>query len=862
MKRLLLIQISCFLLFLTVGSCTSAEKMTNDRRQDFTAGWTFHLGDDSAASRPDYDDTAWRILNLPHDWAIEGEFSRDNPSGTGGGALPGGIGWYRKTFTVDKADEGKRLYIDFDGVYMNSEVFINGHSLGVRPYGYVSFSYDLTPYIKWGGKNVVAVRVDNGEQPNSRWYSGCGIYRNVWLTKLNPVHIAQWGTFITAEDVSKNSARLNIRTKIQYDAAAQLQDSVKQADGTYVVFDSEIVPLADVVLQSRLMDAEGNVVGEVASELQVIPTCLNEVEQEIVVKNPNLWSVNTPYIYKVNSILIDKTTGKVLDNYCTNTGIRTFRFDAQKGFILNGERLKINGVCMHHDLGCLGAAVNIRAIERQLEILQEMGCNGIRCSHNPPSPELLDLCDRMGFIVMDETFDMWRKRKTAHDYSRYFNEWHERDLTDLILRDRNHPSVFIWSIGNEVLEQWSDAKADTLTLEQANLILNFGHDQSMLAKEGEMSVNSLLTKKLADMVKALDSTRPVTAGCNEPNPNNHLFRSGVLDLIGFNYHDDWFAGVPEKFPGKPFIVAESVSALMTRGYYRMPSDETVICPERWDKPYFDDSFSCSSYDNCHVPWGNSHEGTMRHVKNNDFISGQYVWTGFDYLGEPTPYGWPARSSYFGIVDLAGFPKDVYYLYQSEWHPEKKVLHLFPHWNWTPGQDIDMWAYYNNADEVELFVNGESQGVRTKGKDDFHVVWRVKYESGVVKVVSRKDGKTVLEKEIHTAGEPAQIRLTADRNEIKSDGRDLSFVTVEVLDKDGNLCPNADNQIMFDVQGAGFIAGVDNGSPVSMEKFKADHRKAFYGKCLVVVQSDGKSGGIKLTATSEGLKTAVTAIKAK
>lgn len=850
------------LLFLILGGCTSAERVTDSRRQDFTAGWTFHLGDDSAASRPDYDDTAWRILNLPHDWAIEGEFSRDNPSGTGGGALPGGIGWYRKTFTVDKADEGKRLYIDFDGVYMNSEVFINGHSLGVRPYGYVSFSYDLTPHIKWGGKNVVAVRVDNAEQPNSRWYSGCGIYRNVWLTKLNPVHIAQWGTFITAEDVSKNSARLNIRTKIQYDAAAQLQDSVKQADGTYVVFDSEIVPLADVVLQSRLMDAEGNVVGEVASELQVIPTCLNEVEQEIVVKNPNLWSVNTPYIYKVNSILIDKTTGKVLDNYCTNTGIRTFRFDAQKGFILNGERLKINGVCMHHDLGCLGAAVNIRAIERQLEILQEMGCNGIRCSHNPPSPELLDLCDRMGFIVMDETFDMWRKRKTAHDYSRYFNEWHERDLTDLILRDRNHPSVFIWSIGNEVLEQWSDAKADTLTLEQANLILNFGHDQSMLAKEGEMSVNSLLTKKLADMVKALDSTRPVTAGCNEPNPNNHLFRSEALDLIGFNYHDDWFAGVPEKFPGKPFIVAESVSALMTRGYYRMPSDETVICPERWDKPYFDDSFSCSSYDNCHVPWGNSHEGTMRHVKNNDFISGQYVWTGFDYLGEPTPYGWPARSSYFGIVDLAGFPKDVYYLYQSEWHPEKKVLHLFPHWNWTPGQDIDMWAYYNNADEVELFVNGESQGVRTKGKDDFHVVWRVKYESGVVKVVSRKDGKTVLEKEIHTAGEPAQIRLTADRNEIKSDGRDLSFVTVEVLDKDGNLCPNADNQIMFDVQGAGFIAGVDNGSPVSMEKFKADHRRAFYGKCLAVIQSDGKSGGIKLTATSEGLKTAVTAIKAK
>ena len=809
MKQLLIIPISCLLLFLVLGGCTSAERVTDNRRQDFTADWTFHLGDDSAASRPDYDDTAWRILHLPHDWAIEGEFSRDNPSGTGGGALPGGIGWYRKTFTVDKADEGKRLYIDFDGVYMNSEVFINGHSLGLRPYGYVSFSYDLTPHIKWGGKNVVAVRVDNAEQPNSRWYSGCGIYRNVWLTKLNPVHIAQWGTFITAQDVSKNSARLNIRTKIQYDAAAQLQDSVKQADGTYVVFDSEIVSLADVVLQSRLMDAEGNVVGEVASELQVIPACPNEVEQEIVVKNPNLWSVNTPYIYKVNSILIDKTTGKVLDNYCTNTGIRTFRFDVQKGFILNGERLKINGVCMHHDLGCLGAAVNIRAIERQLEILQEMGCNGIRCSHNPPSPELLDLCDRMGFIVMDETFDMWRKRKTAHDYSRYFNEWHERDLTDLILRDRNHPSVFIWSIGNEVLEQWSDAKADTLTLEQANLILNFGHDQSMLAKEGEMSVNSLLTKKLADMVKALDSTRPVTAGCNEPNPNNHLFRSGALDLIGFNYHDDWFAGVPEKFPGKPFIVAESVSALMTRGYYRMPSDETVICPERWDKPYFDDSFSCSSYDNCHVPWGNSHEGTMRHVKNNDFISGQYVWTGFDYLGEPTPYytDWPSHSSLFGIIDLAGIPKDRFYLYRSHWNKTARTLHILPHWTW-PGREGEVTPVfvYTNYPSAELFINGKSQGKRTKDlsveldssyteaaqknferQKRYRLMWMdTKYEPGTVKVVAYdKDGKAVAEKEIHTAGKPDHIELVADRSVIDANGKDLSFVTVKVVDKEGH-----------------------------------------------------------------------------
>lgn len=778
---------------------------------------------------------------MPHDWAIEGEFSKDNPSGTGGGALPGGIGWYRKTFTADKADEGKRYRIDFDGAYMNSTVYINGHELGTRPYGYISFSYDLTPYIKWGEENVLAVRVDNAEQPNSRWYSGCGIYRNVWLTKLNPAHIAQWGTYVTAEDVSKNSAQLKIRTKLQYDAEAQM---------------------ADVVLQSRLVDADGNAVGEAVSEAQLMPLTPAEVEQEIHLKNPRLWSIDTPYMYRVESILKDKQTGEVLDRYYTPTGIRTFRFDAQKGFILNGEQVKINGVCMHHDLGCLGAAVNTRAIERQLEILKEMGCNGIRCSHNPPAPELLDLCDRMGFIVMDETFDMWRKKKTRHDYSRYFNEWHERDLTDLIVRDRNHPSIFMWSIGNEVLEQWTDAKADTLSLEEANLVLNFGHSADMLAKDGEMSVNSLLTKKLADMVRKLDATRPVTAGCNEPNPNNHLFRSGALDIIGFNYHDNWFAGVPQNFPGKPFIVTESVSGLMTRGYYRMPSDSMFIWPERWDKPFYDASFSCSSYDNCHVPWGNRHEGTMRHVKNNDFISGQYVWT----------------ASIISVSLLLTVGRHAALtLALSTWPVSRRMSTtcispsgvrirrccIFSRIGiGRRDQDIDLWAYYNNADEVELFVNGKSQGVRSKGKDDFHVMWRVKYEPGTVKAVSRKEGKTVAEQEIRTAGEPAQIRLSPDRSTIQADGKDLSFITVEILDKDGNLCPNAENDVTFAVEGAGFIAGVDNGSPISMEKFKDNHRKAFYGKCLVVLQNNGEPGGVKVTATADGLEKATTAIKVK
>lgn len=829
-----------FLLLLgLVAACSPSEAGKTERRQDFTADWTFQLGDDTLAARPDYDDSAWRHLNLPHDWAIEGDFSQDNPSGTGGGALPGGIGWYRKTFTVPRSDQGKRLRIDFDGAYMNATVYINGHRLGTRPYGYISFSYDLTPYIRWGAENVLAVRVDNAEQPNSRWYSGCGIYRNVWLTRTNPVHVAQWGTYVTTDSVAADRAQLTVRTTVENsgEQPAQLQ------------------------LVTELLDADGHFVSSSLSLMEVSSGEQGEASQELTVNDPQLWTLATPYIYIVRTTLKERTTGEVLDVYDTPTGIRTFRFDPATGFTLNGVPTKINGVCQHHDLGCLGAAVNTRAIERQLEILKEMGCNGIRCSHNPPAPELLDLCDRMGFIVMDETFDMWRKQKTRHDYARYFNEWHERDLTDLVLRDRNHPSIFIWSIGNEVLEQWSDARADTLSLEEANMILNFGHSKEMLASEGaELSVNSLLTKKLADMVRALDPTRPVTAGCNEPDPGNHLFRSGALDLIGFNYHDDWFAGVPRNFPGKPFIVTESVSALMTRGYYRMPSDSVVICPERWDKPYHDPSFSCSSYDNCHVPWGNRHEGTLALVEQNDFISGQYIWTGFDYIGEPTPYGWPARSSYFGIIDLAGFPKDVYYMYQSHWRPDKQVLHLFPHWNWQEGQEVDLWAYYNNADEVELFVNGVSQGTAKSERNVFHAAWRVKYEPGTVKAIARRDGKVVAQQEIRTAGAPARIRLTPDRSTLQADGRDLSFITVEVVDQDGNLCPWAENDIAFSVQGNAFIAGVDNGSPVSLERFKADHRKAFYGKCLVVVQNNGKKGNVTLTATAEGLEKEMVEVK--
>ena len=777
---------------------------TARERINFDKGWRFALADSVQMSALDYNDSKWHTLNVPHDWAIEGDFSASAPSGNSGGALPGGIGWYRKTFTVDNADKGKMMYIDFDGVYMNAKVWINGTLLGQRPYGYSSFRYDITPYIIYGGKNVVAVRVDNSDQPNSRWYSGCGIYRHVWLNKTARIHVAHWGTHVVAEG-----------NKVKVDVTVDNPDNAKFA------------------VRNTLLDREGRVVGKAMG-----------IKSVIKVSKPKLWSCESPYIYTLRTEIV--AGGKVVDTYETTTGFRTFKFDAAKGFSLNGKSMKINGVCQHHDLGCLGAAINEDALHRQLRILKEMGTNAIRCSHNPPAPELLAMCDTMGFIVMDESFDMWRRRKTQNDYARFFDEWAERDLTDLVLRDRNHPSILMWSIGNEVLEQWSSADADNLTAEQANLILNAGHDASTLAHGEELSVNSILTRNLCAIIRRYDTTRPITAGCNEPDPKNHLFKSGALDIIGFNYHHQWVKDVPKNFPGQPFIFSESVSALQTRGFYMMPSDKVYKAPVEWWLPYQDPSFQCSAYDNMHASWSSTHEETWDVVKHNDFVGGQFIWTGFDYIGEPTPYGFPARSSYFGLIDLAGFPKDTYYMYQSEW-TDKQVLHLFPHWNWLEGQDIDMWCYYNNADEVELFINGRSQGVKAK-KDshEYHLMWRVKFEPGEVKAVARKDGKVVADKVIRTAGAPAALRLTADRTHFgkNPNGDNLAFITVEVVDKDGNLCPRAEDQIFFDVEG-GRIVGTDNGNPVSMERFKEPKRKAFNGKCLVVVATDG--GDVKLKA---------------
>ena len=559
------------------------------------------------------------------------------------------------------------------------------------------------------------------------------------------------------------------------------------------------------------------------------------------IKKPRKWSCEDPYIYKVRTQLI--VGSKVVDEVETTTGFRVFRFDAKTGFWLNGKNFKLNGVCEHHDFGCLGAALNEDALHRKLSKLKAMGVNSIRSSHNPPAPELLNMCDTMGFIVMDESFDMWRRRKTQNDYARFFDEWHERDLTDLVLRDRNHPSILMWSIGNEVLEQWSSAEADTLSLEQANLILNAGHDASTLAKDGELSVQSLMTQHLAEIVKRYDASRPITAGCNEPAPGNHLFKSGAIDIIGYNYHHQWVKDVPKNFPEKPFIFSESVSALQTRGFYMMPSDSIYRAPKQWWLPYTDPTYMCSAYDNMSASWGSTHEETWDVVKHTPYVGGQYIWTGWDYIGEPTPYGFPARSSYFGVIDLAGFPKDSYYMYQSEW-TQNTILHLFPHWNWTAGDVVDLWCYYNNADEVELYVNGVSQGVRQKGYG-YHVEWRVTFEPGEIKAVSRKAGKTVCEQTIKTADAPDHIRLSVDYK-----GKNTTFINAEVVDKDGNLCPWAEDQIFFSISDNAKILGTDNGCQTSMERFTSTRRRAFFGKCMVVVKGQGK-----LTARSPMLKSA-------
>ncbi len=797
-------------------------------RINFNKDWKFFLGDVAEAKSPTFNDSKWRRLNLPHDWSIEGKFDEKNPSKPEGGGLPTGIGWYRKEFIAPVNFKDRSITIEFDGVYKNSEVWINGHFLGMRPFGYISFSYELSKYLKTG-KNILSVKVDNSAQPDSRWYSGSGIYRNVWLSSTAKLAVAQWGTAITANFVKANegygqshavpfnSAYIKLKTRVLNKTSKhqpfRIQNTIYDPNGKTVLKDDPILV--------KLDSSEVTVTYEFPG-----------------IKDPILWSLENPHQYKLVTEIIQN--GNVIDRKTTLFGIRYFNFDAKTGFSLNGKSLKINGVCMHHDLGALGAAVNTRAIERQLEILKEMGCNAIRTAHNPPAPEFLDLCDKMGFLVIDESFDVWKKKKVSKDYNVNFTEWHKRDLQDMIKRDFNHPSIILWSIGNEIREQFD-------------------------------STGIAITKELVQIVKDLDQSRPVLSALTETDPSkNFIYQAGALDIYGLNYNHKRYKDFPKNYPNEKFLATETTSALATRGFY-----DTADSIRRWPKDgktkftQGNSSWSASSYDNVSAYWGSTHEETLKEAKKYDHVSGIFVWTGFDYLGEPLPYAWPARSSYFGIVDLAGFPKDSYYLYQSEW-TNKPVLHILPHWNWPVNGSfagkqekvIDVWAYYNNADEVELYLNDKSLGKRSKQNDDLHVEWKVNYEPGTLKAISRKNGKEVLVKEIKTAGKPAKIELIADRKNIIANGTDLSFVTVRITDESGNLVPEADNLVNFKIEGLGFIAGVDNGFQASLEPFKADYRKAYHGLCLAIIQATEKAGTIKLTATAEGLKEAIIVISTK
>jgi beta-galactosidase len=783
---------------------TNAQTRTTEL---FNAGWNFKL-DSVGNYEAQTNFTNWRKLNLPHDWSIEFSFDKESPTGTGGGALRGGVGWYTKTFDAAVADKDKVISILFEGVYCRSTVWLNGHLLGYRPNGYISFRYDITPYTLFGKKNTIVVKVNNNQQPNSRWYSGSGIYRNVWLTKTNKTFVDNWGTSVTTPQVSATSAWVNIKTAVKNYLAAQKQITI-------------VTTVSDV---NDKVVAKNKIAGITNDK---------EINQDITIKNPVLWNTTNPYLYKAVTKIFDGDT--LLDEYQTKFGIRTFKFDIDNGFYLNNKPLKIRGVCNHHDLGCLGTAFNARAAERQLQLLKDMGCNAIRTSHNPPAPGFLDLCDKMGFLVMDEAFDMWEKGKNPFDYHNEFVEWHKKDLEDQIKRDRNHPSVIIWSVGNEVQEQWT--------------------------KEGDTTVR--IITDLQQIVRSLDTTRPTVTANNEVNKWSKLITANVTDLLGYNYNEKKWPTVLTDWFRKPFIVTESVSALQTRGHYDMPSDSIRRWPQRWDLPLTNGNAdaTCSAYENCSTPWGTTHEETLKIFEKLKHVSGMFIWTGFDYIGEPTPYDWPARSSYFGIIDLAGFPKDCYYMYQSVW-TDKPVLHVLPHWNWAGKDSVDVWAYYNNADEAELFLNGKSFGTRKKQNDNLHVMWRLKYEPGNIKVVSKKSGLVVLAKEINTAENAYKIELVADRKTITADGMDLSFITVNVLDKNNNLVPDAANMVNFSVEGNGFIAGVDNGNQTSMELFKDNKHKAFNGKCLLVIQSNGKKGNITLKATSQNLKTASLIITSK
>ena len=764
------------------------------RGHSFNAGWKFNRGDVTGAQSTTFSDSGWRSVDLPHDWSIELAFNSSSPSGSGGGFLDGGVGWYRKSFAVDQASSGQRILIEFDGVYMNSEVWINGTSLGTRPYGYTSFEYDLTPYVTFGGNNVVAVRVNNN-QPNSRFYSGSGIYRNVWLTTVNPVHVPYNGAFVSTPSVSTGSATVSVSTQVQNQSASA----------------------AAVTVTTTILTPSGAVAtsGDSAST-SVAAGATSTVSQSLTVSSPQLWSLTAPNRYQAKVEV--KVGGATVDTYLAPFGIRTVTFDANSGLSLNGQNMKIRGVNMHHDLGALGAAVNYRAIERQVQILQSMGVNAIRTSHNPPAPELLDVTDRLGVLILDEAFDTWTQTKTANDYGLYFSAWAQRDIQAMVMRDRNHPSVILWSIGNEV----GGSTTATAT-------------------------------SLKNWVLAMDTTRALTWASNKmggPHVSEGDDRNvaALLDVAGYNYAPyagDYDADHSAN-PTWKLMGTETSAAVRSRGIYHTPASTITKATSQSSADR-----QCSSYDNETAGFGDTAQDSYSYDNSRAFVVGSFIWAGFDYIGEPTPYSsYPSKSSYYGAIDTAGFPKDIYYFYKSRW-TTSPVVHVLPHWNWTAGTTVTVYVY-NNCDSVELFLNSTSQGAKTMSGGALRLEWSVPWASGTLRADCTRGGTVVASDQVKTANTVSRVVLSADRSTITANGRDLAFITGDLQDANGIFVPNGANSVSFSVSGPGQLVGVDNGDPTDTTSYKGTSRKAFSGKVLAIVRSTGAVGSIVVSATSPGL----------
>lgn len=793
-----------------------------ERRLQFNDNWRFQRETErrmEGVTNPNFDDSSWRRLSVPHDWSIELDFNPDSLATHEGGFLDGGVGWYRKTFTIPSTLKGKRISIDFDGVYVNSTTYLNGKRIGSYPFGYNAFSYDITDRLYTDGReNVLVVRVDN-TQPSSRWYSGSGIYRNVYLTITNPIHVTRYGTFVTTPDLEArytdaNKADLNLSTKVKNRSGQPAKVKVRST-----VSDDAGTPLMTVLSEEQLVEKNS----------------LITFEDETTIASPILWELNNPYRYNlVTEVMV---ADEVVDTYKTRFGIRYFEFDRDEGFSLNGQYMKLHGVCMHHDLGALGAAINYRAVERQMQIMKNMGVNSIRVSHNPASPELLEVANDLGLLVIDEAFDAWEQAKKTFDYGRFFTEWAEHDIKEMVDRGKNEPSIIMWSIGNEIY--------DTTT------------------KRGVE-----IAQDLVRWIKEVDPTRPTTIGedktradkVNETPLDPHIKEIfDTVDIVGLNYSENNYQGYHEQQPDWKLYGSETSSATRSRGVYTHPYEDNL------STGYED--LQQSSYDNDYVAWGRSAEDAWKYDRDLKHLAGQYVWTGFDYIGEPTPYydTFPAKSSYFGAVDTAGFPKDIYYYYQSQWRDEPMV-HILPHWNWSEGEKVRVLVY-TNVQKVELFLNGQSLGERvfeTKrtswGKSyletdagDTYLEWEVPFEPGTLRAVAKDDNdQVIIENEVQTAGAPVAIQLTADERVIDADGSDLSFVTVDVVDQEGRVVPTANANIHFDITGAGILAGVDNGDAASVERYQDNKRRVFNGKALAILQANEQAGEINLKASASGL----------